>query len=261
MCTRLSLIRRFGLDLTRLIRRCARAFSSLCNGDCGREAARLGIQLRDKHGTAAGPTACAIAIPTQPSSGQERRGEKHSVVALRHQTFLWRAFFTSAKVTREPLENWSRGARARSGGPYSGNFGVHRRNDTMSAVCVRVVLFCSSGPESAAAPGIGNNGNILCSQRQMGRVPVRNAESGESKQSQVTEDCRTRKGCVCNAESGESSQGRNAESGKVAFATPNRASQVKSTQRASPNTSNTCIGSRSGIIRINTYCNTYWKTY
>ena len=100
-----SPIGRFGLDLTRLIRRCARAFSSLCNGDCGREAARLGIQLRDKHGTAAGPTACAIAIPTQPSSGQERRGEKHSVVALRHQTFLWRAFFTSAKVTREPLEN------------------------------------------------------------------------------------------------------------------------------------------------------------
>ena len=87
-----------------------------------RKAARLGIQLRDKHGTAAGPTACAIAIPTQPSSGQERRGEKHSVVALRHQTFLWRAFFTSAKVSHLVLSDsdfWQSGIHQTAGTQFT----------------------------------------------------------------------------------------------------------------------------------------------
>ena len=75
------------------------------------------------------------AQPPPPCNSQAARsvdGEKHSVVALDHQTFSWRAVFTYVKLRGKPRGNESRGARACSGGCYSERFGVHRRNGTVS---------------------------------------------------------------------------------------------------------------------------------
>ena len=97
----------------------------------------------------------------------------------------------------------------------------------MSAVCVRVVLFCSSGPESAAAPANRQqrkqsvfatpNGESPRAQRRIGRVKTEPSHGRLPNKERLRlqrrigrvksrPKRRIREGSVCNAESGESSQ-------------------------------------------------------